>query len=380
MKYLVKFLTLVLVFSIMGCDDDEPTIIASVVAPPTISSELNGSTVVLTEATSNNIAVTFTWSPADFDVTTVENYELLMGMAGNEFATQHSFGTTSNTFVSITAGDFNNLLADPDIFNQTVMRDADDNIIPAQMEAKVIASLGSLEMESDVITFSVVPFELSVPPPLEDFFVVGSFLAAGGYGIDWNAPDGVQIVATQDDDVNFEGFVYMPDDGSQFKFLPTNENFDGDYGDTGDTDGSFSGTLEQDGEVNCGTPDGTGGYYLIRMDIEGLTYSLEKTSWAITGEATPNGWPADEDPEGTADQDMTYDSATKTWVIDVNLVPGEFKFRANDAWDLNIGADNNGDGSLDFGGDNFSIDAGGNYRVVLDLSNSRQYTYSVTPN
>ena len=76
MKYLVKFLTLTLVFSIIGCDDDDPVTIASVVAPPTISSELNGSTVVLTEATSNNIAVTFTWSPADFDVTTVENYEL----------------------------------------------------------------------------------------------------------------------------------------------------------------------------------------------------------------------------------------------------------------------------------------------------------------
>ncbi|AWX45336.1 hypothetical protein HME9304_02349 [Flagellimonas maritima] len=380
MKYLVKFLTLILVFSIIGCDDEDPVTIASVVAAPSISSELNGSTVVLTEATSSNVAVTFTWSPADFDVTTVENYELLMGMAGNEFATAHSFGTTSNTFVSLTVNEFNNLLIDPDIFNQTVMRDENDNIIPAQMEAKVIASLGSLTMESDVITFSVVPFEASEPAPLEDFFVVGSFLAASGYGNDWTPADAVQILATEEDDVSFEGFVFMADDGSQYKFLPTNESFDGDYGDTGDSDGSFSGTIEQEDEVNCGTPDGTGGYYLIRMNSETLTYSLDKTSWAVTGEATPNGWPDDNDPEGSADQDMTYDPDTKTWSIDVNLTAGEFKFRANDAWDLNLGGDDNGDGSMDFGGGNLSIDAGGSYRIVLDLSNSRQYTYSVTPN
>ncbi|NAS12301.1 SusE domain-containing protein [Poritiphilus flavus] len=379
MKYLGKLLAFVLVFSLLACDEDDTVEVASVVAAPILSSQLNGTTIVLTEATASNIAVTFTWSPADFDVTTVESYELLMGIAGNDFATPHSFGNTANTFVSMTVDELNDLLEE--VFLQTVTRDADDNIIPVQMEAKVIASLGSsLSIESDVISFSVVPFEPSAPIEPEEFFVVGSFLAASGYGNDWTPSDAVRIAATLDDPEDFEGFVNMAVDGAQYKFLPTNESFDGDYGDTGDSDGTFSGTIEQDGEVNCGTPDGTAGYYLVRMNTEDLTYSLQKADWALTGAATPNGWPDDADPVGTADQDMTYDPDNRIWYIDVNLTAGEFKFRANDAWDINLGADDNGDGSMNFGGANLSVDNGGNYRVVLDLSNARQYSYSVTPN
>lgn len=379
MKYLGKLLAFVLVFSFLACEEDDTVEVASVVAAPILSSQLNGSTIVLTEATSSNVAVTFTWSPADFDVTTVESYELLMGIAGNEFATPHSFGNTANTFVSMTVDEFNTLLED--VFLQTVTRDADDNIVPVQLEAKVIASLGSsLSIESDAISFSVVPFEPSAPVEPEEFFVVGSFLAASGYGNDWTPSDAVRIAAPLDDPEDFEGFVNMAVDGAQYKFLPTSESFDGDYGDTGDSDGTFSGTIEQDGEVNCGTPDGTAGYYLVRMNTEDLTYSLQKTDWALTGAATPNGWPDDADPVGTADQDMTYDPDNQIWFIDVNLTAGEFKFRANDAWDINLGADDNGDGSMDFGGGNLSVDNGGNYRVVLDLSNARQYSYSVTLN
>ena len=379
MKKLRIFLSLLLVFSLVGCSEDDTVIVASAISPPVLATELNGSTIILTEETASNIAVTFNWSPADFDVTTVEDYELLMGISGNDFATPHSFGTTSNTFVSITVDELNDLILDT--FNQTVTRDSEDNIIPIGMEAKVIASLGSTEkMESDVISFDIVPFELSGPVPIEDFFVVGSFLNASGYGNDWTPADAVPILATADNTTSFEGFVYMAADGSQYKFLPTNESFDGDYGDTGDSDGAYSGTIEVDGEVNCGTPDGTGGYYLVRMDLDALTYSLTKTSWAVTGSATPNGWPDDADPVGTADQDMTYDPDTRTWFIDVNLVAGEFKFRANDAWSLNLGGDDDGDGSMNFDGSNLSVEDAGNYRIVLDLSNARQYTYSITPN
>lgn len=384
MKYLGKLLILILAITLTACSEDDNLIIASAITPPSLSIPASGSVVVLTEETASNIALTFSWSAADFDVTTVESYEVLMGIAGNDFATPHSFGTTSNTFVSITVEELNNLILDTDIFNQTVEKDSDDNTIPIAMEAKVIASLGSSEtsetMESDVISFSIVPFEFSEPAPIKKFFVVGSFLNVSGYGNDWTPADAVPIAATADDDTNFEGFVNMALDGAQYKFLPTNESFDGDYGDTGGADGTYSGTLVQDGEVNCGTPDGTAGYYLVKMDIEGLTYSLEKTSWAVTGEATPNGWPDDADPVGSADQDMTYDTDTRTWILDVNLVAGAFKFRANDAWDFNLGEDNDGDGFMNFGGPDLSVDSAGNYRIVLDLSNAREYSYSVTLN
>ncbi|MFN7013687.1 MAG: DUF5116 domain-containing protein, partial [Bacteroidia bacterium] len=57
---------------------------------------------------------------------------------------------------------------------------------------------------------------------------------------------------------------------------------------------------------------------------------------------------------------------------------GGYKFRANNAWDINLGADSDLDGSMNYGGPDLSVDTAGTYNVVLDLSNPRQYTYSVT--
>jgi hypothetical protein len=57
---------------------------------------------------------------------------------------------------------------------------------------------------------------------------------------------------------------------------------------------------------------------------------------------------------------------------------GEFKFRANDAWSINFGGDPDEDGSMNYDGPNLSVGAAGTYNVVLDLSDPRQYAYSVT--
>ena len=76
---------------------------------------------------------------------------------------------------------------------------------------------------------------------------------------------------------------------------------------------------------------------------------------------------------------MTYDAASKTWTLTVDLTAEEIKFRANDGWDWNYG-DTGADGSLENGGDNIPVPAAGNYTVVLDLSNPRAYTYTLTLN
>ncbi len=74
---------------------------------------------------------------------------------------------------------------------------------------------------------------------------------------------------------------------------------------------------------------------------------------------------------------MTYNPTTKKWEITIALTAGEFKFRANNGWSLNLGGDNNGDGSMDFGGPNLTVTTAGTYTVILDLSNPRAYTYSI---
>ena len=57
----------------------------------------------------------------------------------------------------------------------------------------------------------------------------------------------------------------------------------------------------------------------------------------------------------------------------------EFKFRANDAWSLNLGADGgDADTSMDFDGGNLTVPAAGTYKIELDLSNPRNYSWTAT--
>ena len=49
---------------------------------------------------------------------------------------------------------------------------------------------------------------------------------------------------------------------------------------------------------------------------------------------------------------------------------GEFKFRANDGWDINLGGDIN---NLSFGADNIPVTEEGTYEISLDLSDSKQF-------
>ena len=103
--------------------------------------------------------------------------------------------------------------------------------------------------------------------------------------------------------------------------------------------------------LNLGTPD--------------YTYTVEKydtpDQWAIIGSATPNGW---DDP----DTNMEYNEEDGLWSLMLDLNAGEFKFRANDSWTLNLG-DNGLDGTLEQDGANIPIAEPGKYLIILDPEN-----------
>lgn len=80
-----------------------------------------------------------------------------------------------------------------------------------------------------------------------------------------------------------------------------------------------------------------------------------------------------------SDQDLTFDTATKTWSITLDLVAGEIKFRANDDWAINFG-DDGADASLEYNGANIAISESGNYTITLDLSTPGYYSYKVVKN
>lgn len=77
----------------------------------------------------------------------------------------------------------------------------------------------------------------------------------------------------------------------------------------------------------------------------------------IIGPAQAGGW--------DNDTDMTYNREEGCWEVTIELAADEFKFRANDGWDINVG------GSLDNltpGGDNIRNATAGTYTVKLYLN------------
>ncbi|MEN0002589.1 MAG: RagB/SusD family nutrient uptake outer membrane protein [Bacteroidota bacterium] len=192
------------------------------------------------------------------------------------------------------------------------------------------------------------------PDPEEDelvqIFVPGNFVG-------WS-PANAPALTSPEDDMVYEGYLFFPESNTQFKITPE-RSFTGNYGDD-DADG----VLDLNGE-NILVEEA--GYYRLRVDLNDLTYTLDRTEWGLIGSATADGW--------DSDQDMTYDIDEQAWVIETNLVSGAIKFRANDAWDLNYG-DDAADAILDEAGADIMIASNGNYRIKLFLSGA-VFTYSV---
>lgn len=368
MKKIFKLSSIALLLILgVSCSEDEQTIATPAGAPELLNPE-SGAAYVLAPENASSDLLTLVWDHADYSVQTVVNYELQVAISGSDFATPISAGTTTNRYYTWKVQDLNSVALAAGLTPFTA----------GDVDVRVKSTLGSNNAQiaySNVVTLTITAYSTDLPK----VFLIGNFLGASGYGSDWSpAATLPALAASEFGKTDFEGYVYMNVASPEFKVLPTNTSFDGDFGD----DGTFSGTLVQTGESNIllSAP----GYYLIKANTgavtganpSGLTYSTTPTSWAITGSATPLGWP----DGGVVDQNMTYNSSTKKWEITIALTAGgnQFKFRANDAWEINYGDEGN-DGVLEFNnGNNLSVPADGTYFVQLDLSNPRNYTWSAT--
>lgn len=106
--------------------------------------------------------------------------------------------------------------------------------------------------------------------------------------------------------------------------------------------------------------------YWCTADIVALTYTTTPVaSIAIIGDATVGGW--NEETKMTPSEDLL------TWTLKTTLKNGEFKFRANNDWPINLG------GSLDNltqDGANIAAPVTGEVTITLDLS-SIPYTATI---
>ena len=181
--------------------------------------------------------------------------------------------------------------------------------------------------------------------------------------------------------LNFAEFIYVP--GNHQGWAPDkapalqSPNFDGVYVGYSYLNGNFKFTKERNwnAEYNFNdfatkdaiffNNDGSNiniseeGFYQIKADVASSNLSAVKTTWGIIGPAQAGGW--------DTDTDMTWNAADESWTATVELAADEFKFRANDAWAINVG------GSLDNltqDGGNIKVTEAGTYEVKLFLTRS----------
>jgi len=351
MKNITKSIIAIFALLALSCTvedvQDRPVIVGT--DAPVLTAPLTGATYVLTFENASSQVERFTWKPANYAGDIQVTYTVEIDKKGNAFKTPQTLGSVVSQYqVSVTVEQMNNALkalkATP--------------LVAAPFEVRVKSVAGATApMFSNVITINVTPYSTEIPK-----------IAVPGNHQGWAPATAPQLAATKFGKTDFEGYVWL--DG-EYKFLSPKPDGTFDWGTTdwGD-DGTFSGILKEKDEKNCSSP---AGYYRVIADTKALTYTSTKTVWGVIGDATPGGW-----DNSTA---MTYSATTKKWTVTVNLTSGkEFKFRANNAWAINLGAfeaGKEGAGTMmSYDGKNIAITSTGSYVITLDLSNPRAYTYT----
>lgn len=351
MKNIFKFLFLLtLAVTAFSCDnEDQVQLTISPKGAGEITSPEAGTVYVLNPLEDQtNTILTLTWNSADYDVPTGITYVVEFAKAGTSFADPFTVVSTNKTYYAMNVGELNGAAVSAGLA-PFVQEGIDIRI------TSTVGSLGSTPQVSEAIEILVTPFTTDLPK-----------ISVPGNHQGWDPATAPTLAASGFGKTDYVGYVWL-DGGHKFTAPNAlgNFNWDLNWGD----DGTFTGKLKVNAADNC---TATAGYYYVLADTALLTYKETAVSWGIIGAATPTGW--------DSDTDLVYSAATRTLSVDINLTAGGYKFRGNNEWGAYEFGSLNADGFIQAGGD-FTFDGTpGNYHVVLDLSNPREYTYTLTPN
>ncbi len=373
LNILMFFLVLAVVFA--GCkkDEKEPVLDTNATILPTwVSSPAPDTHFVLVKDSADVLLTTLEWTEVVYNLANLPEplYTIQLFMAtdligGSAWGDPIEILTQSELTKSFTYKELNTV-----ILKEIGADFPSDTMITAgfQIKANVNANDVSsvIDALSEITSFTVTPYAAEV---------AGASLWVPGAYQGWEPADAAQIWETDTAGV-FKGFVYFPEvdpfDGN-FKFTGK-PNWDGpNFG-----AGATTGTLDTDaGAGNLELP-GPGGYWFT-VDTNALTWTYEEQSWGVIGSGILGGdWSEDVDMVAIA---PPYNVLEVTIDVSESQDTGElrFKYRANDGWDLNYGADA-GSFVLVKGGTDIPMPEGpGNYTFKMDMS-LPIFTYEFTKN
>ncbi|GAA4826362.1 SusE domain-containing protein [Algivirga pacifica] len=327
----------------------KPTVLAEEERTAPVLS-LDGS-YVFAEETIND-AMDLTWSPVNIGVNVGVSYKVELGKVGTDFAEIVELGITEETTLTVTRKDFNKGLL-------TLGLQADKvNNVEVRVTASFANYSGFESMTSEISTVEVTPWGDPTAFP-DRLYLAGSFQG-------WDNSNEVTVLEPIDGAAGeYQGFFLFHEADTYFKILTKKGAWDSQWGERGDADGILD---PNDG----GDPDALAysgaGFYKIYVNFATKAYEVTPVTWGVIGDATPGVW--------NDDTDMTFDPATSTYSVTMDLNDGQIKFRLADGWDVNLGDDN---GVLTPNGPNILVSAG-NYTITLKVEHdgAGAYTYAYT--
>jgi len=337
-KITFLFMTMIaMVVFISSCEKKEadPIFDMNKTKAPAISEPAGGASYVLTQDSVGAVMATFKWSATSYNLTDLGSpiYSLQIDRADSSFKNARELTSTSETSFSLTVGAMNSRLLslgfEPDVEGEVEVR----------LMSFLASNAGVSTIYSSPVKFSVTAYSGVVDVP--KLWVPGAYQG-------WN-PALAPVIYDFDNDGIFTGYLYFPEDASSFEFKFTSHP---NWENTNYGQGAAPGQLDTDpGAGNLMVP-GPGGYQVI-VNTNTLTWSYTAQSWGVIGQWL--NW--------AEDIDMLWDAANQQLYVTVENIPAasnqRFKFRANDAWTVNLGAKDPDDGTLVQGGaDIFIIDGG----------------------
>ena len=367
-NYSKLILFALLIINTSSCEKDDYLIFTAINQKEVMFQNEFQDVYKLSQQTQNNIAERLVWNSPDFDSPTTVTYVV-------EISTSSSFAT-----IDMSSGDMNSTHLGIKVksmleFAEKLGLDADPNTTNSDgsanntgtVYARVSAYAGttssganSSTTTSKTATMNIEMIEAAAAckeASLSTWGLVGSAVNGwGGTNRGFAAGNDVPFITNGQDGL-YRAVATLYD--GEFKIRKDND-WGVNLGDTG-----ADGTLEAGGD-NIAI---TAGHYIVDFDETNSTIKITPADpvWGIVGSACLNGWGAAEDVKMNPDpcNEGNY------IVYGATLKAGEMKFRADDAWGVNLGGSG---GSLEANGANIAVAADGTYDITM---NPTDKTYTI---
>lgn len=346
--------------SLSACKKDE---VQATLTPtnPDVTLTASATNVVLQSVNGTQTAVTYTWTPIKLNWGGTESntylptvtYSLQFDKKGNNFAKPVSVDAGAGPTKAVTVASLNGTLISLGMAPE----------VAADLEVRLKATYANniAPLYSPTVAITVTPYST-------ELYVSSSYLNN-------NLATAPKLLEIDGSPRQYQGYIYFGGTtASTFKVTNTRAGSGSFYGNSstsavtvGAAGRATTGTLQTPGSNFTIAP----GFYLVKVNLADMTWSITPYTWAIIGAATPGGW--------DADTPMTYDATANAWTVTTTLKAGEFKFRANGNWDISLGNTKPASSYLTSNaGDNLTSPGDGTYTVSLNLTDATKPTYTAS--